>query len=122
MPLLDVSEILFDPDFADTLTLERSTVVTGSNGMAVRTPAAPVAFYAVVTSSSGDILARLAEGRQRHGSITVHTRTRLVAGQGATEADVVVYDGQHYTVTNVNSYARYGAGFIAAECELQAIT
>lgn len=121
MPLLDVSDVLFDPDFADALVCERSVTTTGADGFATR-QATTLPFIGVVTSSGGDLLDRLAEGRQRHGSITIHTRTALYAGKDSTDADIVTYAGQRYTVTNVNDYSRYGRGFYAAECELLALT
>lgn len=120
MPFLDVSDILLDPDFADTVTLTRTTT-TVVNGRAVRS-GADTTISAVVTSGSGDTLDRLAEGRMRHGSITIHTQTRLYAGQGNIDADEITYRGQRYTVTSVNDYSAYGAGFVAAEAELKPLT
>jgi len=120
MPLLDVSDIITDPDFVDTVTVTRTTVVT-VNGRGQRSSRAFPA-RGVVTSSQGDTLDRQAEGRLRHGSITFHTRTRLYPGQGDTDADEITYRGQRYTVTSVNDYSAYGAGFVAAECELKPLT
>lgn len=120
MPLLDVSDVLSDPLFKTALTLIRATT-TVVNGRTVRSETTS-AFSGVVTSSRGDILARLADGRMRQGSITIHTQTRLVAGQGSTDADEVIHRGQRYTVTNVNDYSDYGAGFIAAEAELKSLS
>lgn len=117
MPLLDVSEILLDIDFVDSLVCSRNTQTVGDDGIAVdarnSTP-----FYGVVTNNSGDLLLRLAEGSRISGSITVHSQFLLQGGSDGLDADVVTWNGRQYTVTSVNDWSRFGKGFTAANCEL----
>jgi hypothetical protein len=44
----------------------------------------------------------------------------LTAGgpAGTTPADLVVWKGARYTVVNVDDYSHFGAGFVAATCDL----
>ena len=118
MPLLDVSDVLADPDFADTMTVARSVQTVGDNGR-VQISSQTIPISGVVTSDAGDILERVANGSRLKGSITVHTTFQLVASDGDTDADVITWAGREYTVASVNDYSRYGAGFVAASCDLK---
>src|SRR5437868_9537152 len=118
MALLDVSDVLLDPDFVDTsLVCERATIAVGDDGRSVASPA-NIPFSGVVTSNNGDVLDRIAEGQRIKGSITIHTRFSLIEGGAGQDADVVQWRGRRYTVTNVNDYAHFGAGFVVAYCDL----
>lgn len=56
--------------------------------------------------------------RRVAGTILVHTTETLVASDGERDADIIGWKGKQYTVTDVNDYSRYGAGFTCAKCEL----
>jgi hypothetical protein len=117
MPLLDVSEILLDPDFVDSLVCLRNTQTVGDDGIAINAQSS-TPFYGVVTNNTGDLLMRMAEGSRVNGSITVHSQFNLIAGADGIDADVVTWNGRRYTVTNVADWSRFGRGFTAANCEL----
>ncbi|GAA5786136.1 hypothetical protein [Chitiniphilus shinanonensis] len=115
---LDVTEILFDPDFMDTgLVCKRGAQVIGDDGMAVNA-ISNTPFAGVVTSDRGDLLERIATGERVKGSITIHTVFPLSDGAAGQTADIVSWRGRDYTVTNVNDYQHFGAGFVCATCEL----
>ncbi|WP_248322031.1 hypothetical protein [Caballeronia sp. Sq4a] len=118
MPLLDVSDLLTDPDFVDTsLTCTRSAQTVGDDGMAVNAPTV-TPFSGVVTNDSGDQLRRRPDGTMIEGSITIHTRFQLIDGKTGFDADIVTWQGRQYTVVNVRDWSTYGRGFVAAQCEL----
>lgn len=112
MPLLDVSDILDDPDFVGTFVLHPSTQVVGSDGRAVNTAMPSVTCAGVVTQGTGDLLGRTPEGDMIHGSITIHTRQELAVG------DVIEYGGRKHTVSIINDWSTYGQGFYMAACEM----
>lgn len=117
MPFLDVTEVLLDPDFFDSLVCTRNVQTVGDDGLAANVDT-DTPFIGVVTSDSGDVLVRLATGSRVKGSILVVTKFRLLEGAPGIDADVVTWDGSRYTVTTVNNYSRYGAGFVEAYCDL----
>jgi len=118
MALLDVTDILADPDFMDTgLICERVAQSVNDNGLAVNTTKLKT-FSGVVTSNSGDILDRLTDGERIKGSITIHTRFKLSDGSTGFTADIVQWMGARYTVSQANDYSHFGRGFIAANCDL----
>lgn len=118
MPLLDVSAVLLDPMFLDTSgTFTRNTQTIGAHGRAALTPVtAPV--YGVYTNKDGSLLTRGADGEHIVDSFTLHTQTRLTAGQTGQTADIVHWQGADYTVERVANYSTYGAGFVMVDCEI----
>jgi galactose-6-phosphate isomerase len=126
MPLLDISELVSDPDFCELrLICSRMTQVIGENGLAVNTPVR-IPFVGVVTQVSGAELERNAVGELITGTILVCTRFRLTDGkagttgppQTGTTADIVQWGPRTYTVINVYNYSRFGRGVIEAVCDL----
>ncbi len=121
MTLLDVSDVLADPLFASSLVVIRSVQSVGANGratFAVR----EIPISGVVTAAQGGLLERMADAGRIRGSIMVHTTFRLFEASGSTDADVVRWQGRDYTVFSVADYSSYGAGFVAAECELKPLS
>ncbi|MGA4275579.1 hypothetical protein ACI2VH_02915 [Ralstonia nicotianae] len=122
MPMLDVSDVLLDPDFMSTgLMCNRMTHTVDGYGRATNTPAA-TPFSAVVTSDKGDLLHRNTDGSRIIGSITLHTTFRLSDGAVGQDADEVVWQGRTYTVVNVNDYSHFGRGFVCATCDLKPLS
>lgn len=118
MALLDVTDILLDPDFMDTgLVCERLTQVVDEFGMASNVTRL-FKFSGVVTNDSGDILERLSAGERIKGTITIHSKFRLSDGSEGKTADIVQWAGLRYTVQNVYNWSHFGQGFVAASCDL----
>ena len=119
MPFLDVSDVLLDPDFADSCVCHRKAQSVDANGRAVNVTT-DFNFLAVITSDRGDILDRIAGAERVNGSITIHTQFLLDDGAGASRStDEVTWNGRDYVVSNVNDYSRFGKGFIAASADLK---
>lgn len=117
MPSLNVSRVLLSREFVDrTLVCIRNAQTVGNDGIAVNTPT-QTPFNGVVTSDRGDVLVRMAEGSKVTGTIYVHSQFPLSAGVAGQDADIVQWNGRKYTVTDVNNYSTYGAGFTCARCE-----
>ncbi|OYW34856.1 MAG: hypothetical protein B7Z41_00805 [Rhizobiales bacterium 12-66-7] len=124
MPLLDVSDVLSDPMFAQdagAIVLYRSTLSVGANGRGTRTTTTKV-IPGVVTADTGDILDRTPDGQRIKGSITVHTTYALTDGDGNTDADEIQWNGRRYIVSAVNDYTTYGAGYVCATCDLKQVS
>ena len=118
MPFLDVTDVLFDPDFCDTsLVCKRSQQVIDDDGFTQNTTvSAP--FSGVVTVDRSLEARRMTAGQNISGAILIVTTYRLTQGQPGLDADVVTYQGRDYRVTFADPYTAYGAGFIQAHCEL----
>ncbi len=124
MPLLDVTEVLLDPDFADpSLICRRQIQTTDDDNFPINTPQ-EIPFTGVVTVDRSLEARRMAAGQNINGAILIVTQFRLTQGRKSAadgpnlDADLVVYNGGLYRVTFVDPYTRYGAGFVQAHCEL----
>lgn len=118
MPMLDVTEVLTDPDFCDTsLVCHRQIQTMDADNFPVNTPQ-DIPFSGVVTVDRSLEAKRMAAGQNINGAILIVTQFRLTQGQPGYDADVVTYSGREYRVTFVDPYTRYGAGFVQAHCEL----
>ena len=81
MPLLDVSDVLTDPDFVTTFDVFRSTQAISSGGIAADSPE-PVnaSVIGVVEAASTFELQRLPEAQRQKGAIYIYTQYRLSDG------------------------------------------
>lgn len=121
MALTDVTDAMFDPDFADELLCERIEEIVGENGLASHIPT-QIRFYACVTVDKPDALYGSADGRRIAGAITVHTAFQLFDGRDGLTADELIFRGRRYTVAHVSDYSHFGQGFVAATCDLLPLT
>ena len=117
MPLLDVSEILFDPDFMDANIPVIRSVRTMVNGRTVDTPGQYVMTANIQPSSAAD-LRRLPEAERIGSFITVVTQFKLQPLTSTNGPDIVVWQGNNFRVKSVNDWSQYGNGFVNAVCEL----
>lgn len=117
-PLLDVSEVLEDPMFLEMLTVKRRAITIGSNGRETVTETVFNPYGVVNAGSPGDLIRTDAYEAARN-VISVHVKAfRLIDPENGRRPDTVVWQGDEYVVKKSYNYSQYGAGFIAADCEL----
>ena len=118
MPNLDVTDVLFDPDFCDmSLRVKRNLQTVDADGFATNT-VTEKGFAGVVTVDRSLESRRMMSGNVIGGAILIVTVERLTQGQSGRDADIVTYQNRDYRVTFVDPYTAYGAGFVQAHCEL----
>ena len=116
--MLDMSDIVSDPDFADTFDVIRTSVVTSNDGRGHPVEVPMPGIIGTVTQGPGDELVRERDGERIRGDIMIHTTFRLQDGEAGKTADIVVWPAgsqERYTVTLTSDYSRLG-GFVAAAC------
>ncbi|MBN5183667.1 head-tail adaptor [Serratia marcescens] len=118
MPLLDVTEVLLDPDFVDTTLVCHRQIQSRDGDNFTTNTQQDIPFSGVVTVDRSLEARRMAAGQNINGAILIVTKFRLTQGQPGLDADVVTYRGREYRVTFVDPYTAYGAGFVQAHCEL----
>ncbi|CDG20688.1 conserved protein of unknown function [Xenorhabdus poinarii G6] len=119
MDLLDVTDILSDPDFCDTsLTVKRRAIRVDDDGFAT-TVDTVTPFSGVVTVDRSVEAQLRMSGQTVTGTILVITTERLIAGETGRAGDIVAYQNREYLVKSVDPYTAYGAGFVQAHCELR---
>ncbi|HDL7084429.1 head-tail adaptor [Yersinia proxima] len=118
MPNLDVTDVLFDPDFCDmSLRVKRNLQTVDADGFATNT-VTEKGFAGVVTVDRSLESRRMMSGNVIGGAILIVTTERLTQGQTGRDADIVTYQNRDYRVSFVDPYTAYGAGFVQAHCEL----
>jgi galactose-6-phosphate isomerase len=117
MPLIDVTSILVDPDFAQDFTVVRFIRTVNNQGLTVDSPGL-FATYGVILPLSGAQLAMLPEAERTGSYISVYTTFALYALTDRTAPDHVQWHGRDYLVRTVNDWTDWGLGFTQAVCQL----
>lgn len=115
MALLDVSELLTDPDFADEFPVKRRSQVTGNNGR-VSIDEKDLEGVGVICAASPSDLRRLPEDQRTDRAISVVTQFRLRASAPDYQPDLVGWQGDFYVVSDIQPYTHFGSGFVQAIC------
>lgn len=118
MAELDVTELLYDPDFSDTFTVERDTETVGSNGRSTVVTETFANLIGVLTAGQGSILKQFPELTRVEGAILIHCMFELRPETSATKADRILWRGNTYRVTMVNNWMNFGGGFVSAVATL----
>ena len=113
MPLLDVSDVLADPDFATVFDVLRNATAT-SQGKTVLTPTTFSNIIGVVTPATSNELQRMPDTERMAGSITIRTVFRLTSGDAENTADIITWRGRQYTVESLQDWSEFGAGYVEA--------
>lgn len=115
MALLDVTDVLFDPDLTDTFTVERRVETVGSNG---RSTTSVTAFsgLGVVTSAGPNDLARLDDSQRMGRVISIVTAANLRGAVNGYQPDVIQWRGNRFVIATIDNYPQFGSGFTQAIC------
>jgi hypothetical protein len=120
--LIDASEILLDPDFADQATLIKRSVTVNANGEAVISEIAQPITAVIQGLNNADLL-KMPEGARLSDAITVHYRGELQAEAPGGYSDIIVWRGKRYEVGPVTSnFMNHGAGYTRAICVGEAVS
>lgn len=118
MPLIDVTDVLLDPDFADVFSvIRRAEVVDPATGRSVITPTTYHDIVGVVTAAAPGDLDRRDDGQMMARKISIVTQYRLRGPGNGFQPDQIVLGEVTFTVTEILPYTRFGGGFIQATAE-----
>lgn len=124
MPLIDVTDVLLDPEIAgETFRVIRRQETVNSLGRSVHTL---IRYWATgsVTPTGDNSLIREVAFQTQNKTIKVITTFEL-RGEGKDRAgnhyqpDIVVWNHDAFLVKTINDWSRYGAGMIEADCMSQ---
>ena len=111
MPWLDVSDVVLDPQLADTVVVTRRADAISTKG---RSTVTPTTFSAigVVTAKDPSKLMRRDDAQLIERAISFVTKARVQSAVTGYQPDQITYNGVVYTVDSVLPFTRYGAGFV----------
>jgi galactose-6-phosphate isomerase len=115
MPLLDVTEVLADPDLADTFSVLRRTETINASGEVVVTSQQINGVVGVVTAGS-ESLSRGEDFQSLTKTLSVTTTFRLQGPSPGRQPDIVLWGGSQFLVTFIDDFTHFGKGHVEAEC------
>ena len=114
--MINVDEVLADPDFAQAFTITRSLRVRDTSGAPLELVNTVIQAFGVVQPSTVETKASyMPEGEHADSTCVVWTKTPLQCGVGGQGADVITYNGQNYRVHDVTYWTHAGL-FYKANC------
>jgi hypothetical protein len=112
--MLDVTDIVNDPDFATTFKLRHVTGAFTSDGT-WNSDEDPVECTGIVLPAKWDQLLLLPEGERQNQTIVVYCSQEITLGnRETTQADIIEWDGQFYRVVYVKQYQQASVWFAMA--------
>jgi hypothetical protein len=106
---IDVSDIVNDPDFAETFTVHRSSGHYVFGGWENTTE--DLTLWGVIQPAKPEHLDRVPEGDRVTGAIVVFCTDQIYrthAGNNAGISDVIHWQDQHYRVEDVKNWSENG--------------
>lgn len=119
MALIDVSELMLDPDFISSFNIVRRTPTVNSFG---ENSLAEVLIQNVkgsVQAVGKETAERLPEGINLKDFITIFTKTPVRADAVNGYPDVIIWEGLRYQVYQVLPWSNFGAGWYMVDCQLE---
>lgn len=113
MALLDVTILLYDPDFVDTITYIQRIESIDGNGRGVYTET-QLSLVGSIQPATDIIYQQMPDMARLRGDMELFTTSRLISQTTTNSADLVYWQGNYYTVRGVLSFTNYGEGHIVA--------
>jgi len=113
--MIDVSDIVSDTDFTQTITRVVRSETINSFGESVIT-SSNLLIDAVVTSPSTQELLMFPDATAYKDMIRVTTVSRLNSDSVGKQPDLIIYHGENYKVAVTNDYSDFG--YTRALCTL----
>lgn len=104
--MISLAEIVADPDFAQTYTINRSSGVF-QLGKFVGTTT-PLPSYGIIKPAKANELEQIPEGDRITGAITVHSTDQIFETNQGGLSDTVNWSGQNYKVSKVWPWNDFG--------------
>lgn len=119
MANINVSELLLDTDFINSLVLihRTSTVNTYGENVISETEQSTVGS---VQPISGKDLERVPESLRMHDVRSFWIKAEIVSGEyGGAYPDIIVFNGKRFEIKQVESWANWGAGWYKGFCVVE---
>jgi hypothetical protein len=123
MAQISVTELMFDLDFCDPVTVQRQVMTIGNDGNAVYQPVT-INILASIQPSGSDTLEVQPDSSRTEAHFEIITAFPLVAATDITGADVIVWDQRQFRVVSIDRLGNFttGNGHFEAVMELMSIS
>jgi hypothetical protein len=116
--MIDVSDLLLDPDFTQPIKVFTRTASVnqyGENSLIENSQY----VTASVQAGNGETLSRLPQGARLQDWITIYSKFYFTAASTGRYADIVLWEGKRYNVQLLTDYSNWGDGYTMADCLLE---
>ena len=121
MALIDVSELMYDPDFVDPYVVVRTAQSVDMSGR-VSESSTILQTVGCVQPANNMTNQMFPECARVAGAIEIYTTFMLSGPTEEISADDVCWKGKTYTVVGVMPYGNYGNGYSLALCNYKGFT
>jgi len=104
--MIDVSELIYDPDFSQEITVQRK-IGDWVKGKFVEEQSTLV-FTGIICPANAQEINQVPEGDRVTGMMKFHTVDEVFTTKETGTSDVIDWRGKHYRVINVTPYVDYG--------------
>lgn len=115
MGLIDTTELLFDPDFVDALTLIRRVPSVDSFGQSSTTDT-PFATIGSIQPITGKAAQRLPEELQFSDVRSFWIKATIQTDGSGIYPDLISWNGENYAIKIVFAWTNWGAGWCEGVC------
>lgn len=108
--MINVGEIINDPDLCQSFTVSRSSGQFGAGGWMENAPTS-LTLLGVITPSTADELQQVPEGDRVTGAMTFYSTVILFETHDDSQSgtsDILTWRGQKYRIVRVFPYEDYG--------------
>ncbi len=116
MGLVDVTELLLDPDFTSPMQIIPRTATIGSNGEQTTTDGTAVDTIGSVQPISGRALMRLPDALRVANISSFWVKGVITATATSRYPDILTFGGRRYAVQTVLDWSNFGAGWCEGTC------
>jgi hypothetical protein len=115
--MINVAELLRDPDFAQSFQVIRFSGAFANEGEYTQTPSAPIGMVGVIQpAKQTDIVQFLQEGERLGNLIVVYSPQEIRTSDAKTqESDIIVWHGTQYRVVQAKPWLDHGYWEVFAE-------
>lgn len=115
MAQIDVSELLIDPDFVDSMqVVTRTPNVTSQGENTLRE--STVSSVGSVQPASGKTIFRLPEEFRVANVSSFWFKGDIIASEPGKYSSIIIFKGKRYQVQTVFDWMNYGAGWCEGTC------
>lgn len=115
MALIDVSDLLLDPDFVNQVSLVHRTSTVGTNGKNTLVETTVATIGSVQPAPSKEIM-RLPDALRMSDVRKFWIKAEILADGSSQYPDIIVFQGKRFQVINTEPWLNYGAGWNAGLC------
>jgi hypothetical protein len=105
--VIDVSEVITDPDFAQPFSILRTTGSFGEGGW-IPNASTSIPTYGVITVANEKELDQIPEGDRIKGAMIFHTVTEIRTTNVGGISDQIEWNGDLYKIYQVAPWKDYG--------------